>query len=50
MNLATAIVLGVVVIAVAAALFAMHRRKKAGKSLYCSECALKGVCLKEKTK
>ncbi len=47
MNAASIIVLAVVVLAVAAALFAMHRRKRAGKSLYCSGCALKGVCQKK---
>lgn len=47
MNLASAIVLAVVALAVAAALFYMHRRRRSGRSVYCSGCALKGVCLKE---
>ena len=46
MNLATAIVLGVVAAAVVAALaFLVHRARPGGSSA-CSACALKGLCRK----
>ena len=47
MNLASALVLAVVAVAVAAALFFLHRTRRAGRSVYCSGCAMRGVCLKE---
>ncbi|MBO6169449.1 MAG: FeoB-associated Cys-rich membrane protein [Bacteroidales bacterium] len=44
MNLATAIVLGLVLAAaVAAVVFMIHRRKKSGSSV-CSGCSLRSLC------
>ena len=43
MNTASFIVLGVVAVCVALALYAMHRRKRK-KPSGCSCCALKGIC------
>ena len=48
MNLASAIVIAVVAAGAAAAVFGIHRRRRAGKSIHCGECALKGLCIKQK--
>ena len=47
MNLATIIIIVFVVLAVALAVFFMIRRSRAGKSPYCSACALRDTCLKK---
>ncbi|MBO4476198.1 MAG: FeoB-associated Cys-rich membrane protein [Bacteroidales bacterium] len=47
MNFATIIVIALVVAAVAAAVYFTIRRRQAGKSPYCSGCALKDTCTKK---
>ena len=47
MNLATIIVVLFIVLAVALAVFFMIRRRRAGKSPYCSGCALRDTCCKK---
>ncbi|MBO7070685.1 MAG: FeoB-associated Cys-rich membrane protein [Bacteroidales bacterium] len=47
MNLATAIVIGVIVLAVVLVVVRLIRRRRAGISPYCASCSLKDTCSKK---